>query len=147
MQKMLFGDVEMLKKRLGAEIIERNWFYAIDNLEDYSKIPSTLIIPEGCERIGDCAFIECENLREVIIPEKCAQRLKYVGGFFIGYAAFEGCKNLIKVEIPESVGHIAGDAFKDCSRATIILRKAKSVEWIGWNAFKGCKNVKEETRN
>lgn len=130
----------MLKKRLGAEIIERNWFYAIDSLEDYSKIPSTLIIPENCERIGDCAFIECENLKEVIFPEKCVK--------LIGYASFADCAGLKKVDIPESVGYIGGDAFQGCYNAKIILRKPESeFDGIGWNAFKGCKDVKEEIRS
>lgn len=130
----------MLKKRLGAEGIEINWFYVIGNLEDYFKIPSTLIIPESCERIGDCAFIECENLREVIIPEKCVE--------LIGYASFSGCVGLKKVSIPDSVKYIAGDAFKDCWSATIILRKPRSeFEYISPDAFKSCRDVKEEVRS
>ena len=47
----------MLKKRLGLEAIERdNSFTGGVSVKTYFKIPSTLIIPEGCEKIGAGAF-------------------------------------------------------------------------------------------
>ena len=59
----------MLKKKIGPEAIEKNWPASNVCLCDYYKIPSTLIIPEGCERIGMCAFWGCKKLREVTIPK------------------------------------------------------------------------------
>ena len=47
----------MLKKRLGLEAIERNnSFSGGVNVETYFKISPTLIIPEGCVKIGEGAF-------------------------------------------------------------------------------------------
>lgn len=46
----------MLKKRLGAEAIEMGWPDDDCNLEDYYKVPSSLIIPEGCEKVGRRVF-------------------------------------------------------------------------------------------
>lgn len=130
----------MLKKRLGLEAIERVW-YSNENLGDYFKIPSTLIIPEGCIEIGECAFWECDKLRVVIIPEGCRE---------IGEYAFEYCDRLKKVIVPVSIEYIGECAFEDCLEATIILKKSKkkfAVEFIGNCAFKNCKDVKEEVRN
>lgn len=108
----------MLRKKLGIECIELDWNERFDSIYDYYKIPPTLIIPEGCERIGFSAF-EDWSLRR-----------------------------LEKVVIPESVEVIECDAFCYCSRATIILKKAESeFKEIGKSAFRECKDVKEEIRN
>lgn len=54
----------MLKKRLGVEGIER--VVAVHRL---FKVPSTLIIPEGCKSIRICSFQGCcRKLKKVIIP-------------------------------------------------------------------------------
>lgn len=107
--------VKMLKKRLGIEAIEREKF-----LEIYFKIPSTLIIPEGCWEIGQYAFRGCRWLEKVIIP-KSVER--------VGDCAFECCG---KAEI------------------TVKKAKSKLISGIGINAFYMCKSVeyvKEETGN
>ena len=125
----------MLKKRLGAEAIERKWDW--DNkLLLLFKIPSTLIIPESCERIGNWAFYYCQKLRKVIISEGCK---------WIRSHAFMGCCKLEEVVIPESVDWIGYAAFNRCENATIILKKPKNdFESIEEQAFKGCRDVKEE---
>ena len=64
----------MLKKRLGIEAIERDWFF--DHTFDYFKIPPTLIILEGCVRIGECAFDGCSKLKKVVIP-KSVESIKW----------------------------------------------------------------------
>ena len=94
----------MLKKKIGPEAIEKNWPASNVCLCDYYKIPSTLIIPEGCERIGMCAFWGCKKLREVTIP-------KSVQG--IGYNAFWGCYEAkIILEAPKNF-YISSN-FEDC---------------------------------
>lgn len=157
---MLLMVVKMLKKRLGAEGIEKVWNE--DHISYYYKIPSSLIIPEGCERIGVCAFLECRRLKKVSIPGS-VKKIRY-GAFWgceklieviipegverIGYRAFEGCKELEKVIVPKSVKFIGDCAFIGCDKATIILKKRKKdFEEIGDKAFSCCKYVKEETRN
>lgn len=126
----------MLKKKIGLEVIERGWsgHYGIG----YYKIPSTLIIPENCERIGPYTF-SCSKLRKVIIPESVD---------WIGLAAFYGCWWLEEVVIPGSVDWICGSAFEDCFRATVTLEKPKrEFKYIAGDTFEGCKDVKEETRS
>ena len=79
---MHFMIVEMLKKKLGINAIERDW--EIWRNVSYFKIPSTLIIPEGCKRIGMYAFWGCDKLERVEIPKSVKD---------IGSWAFGGCRN------------------------------------------------------
>lgn len=150
----------MLKKKLGAEIIEEriiechiSWFY---------KVPPTLIIPENVKGIRFEVFDSCKKLKKVIIPGSVKRIEKYAfcgciglkevvisdGVEYIGNTAFYGCSKLERVVVPESVVEIGKFAFAWCQEATIILRKPESeFKLIGDSAFKACKYVKEETRN
>lgn len=126
----------MLKKKLGTEAIERDWSWFIT---DRFKISSTLIIPEGCKRIGISAFWGCRELRNVVIPGSMK---------FIENSAFCGCYKLEEVIIPKSVEAIGYYAFEKCKKAVIILRKSKSeFRFIGLFAFDGVRDVKEKTRD
>lgn len=79
----------MLKKKLGLEVIEKCWL-----VRYYFKIPTTLTIPEGCEKISDFAFCGCEKLEKVEIPESVE---------WIGDWAFFGCTDIdIILRKPES---------------------------------------------
>ena len=130
----------MLKKRLGLEVIERNWKGKYTY--NFFKIPSTLIIPEGCEKIGDNVFWGCRNLKDVVIPESVKR---------IGNSAFCNCWWLEKVVIPRSVKWIGYSAFYCCKNAVVTLEKPESkFEFIAISAFSGCKCLlyaKEKVRN
>lgn len=149
----------MLKKKLGVEAVEMDWPDDNEELKDYFKVSSTLIVPEGVERVGDYAFWSCQGLKRVIIP-KSVEEIGYKAFFEcieleevkipestrdIGKSAFEGCRELKKVEIPESVEVIASYAFWGCKKATIILKNSgKDFKVIGRDAFLNCKDVKED---
>lgn len=123
----------MLKKRLGAEAIEKEGLWGVNVIGLYYKIPSTLIIPEGCVEIGYAAFWKCIRLKKVIIPKS----LKRIGDY-----SFRNCSGLEEVVIPENVEEIGDCAFYRCSNATIILEKLVSeFEFIESSAFYLCKNV------
>lgn len=127
----------MLKKRLGLEAIERDWYCNLRSMW-FFKTPSSIIIPDGCERIGIYAFY-CNWLKEVEIPKSVKD---------IGISAFERCIKLREVVIPESVERIDDDAFWGCSSAIIILKKPRSeFKFIGVRVFDYCGYVKEEVRN
>lgn len=97
----------MLKKKLGINAIERNYFHFNACSEDFFKLPSTLIIPEGCKWIGYAAFYCCINLRKVVIPESVTD---------IGEDAFCGCKEaIIILKKPEHKFEFIGEnALDDC---------------------------------
>ena len=92
----------MLKKRLGIEVIEGDWLSDDEKLTNYFKIPPTLIIPEGCRKIGGCAFEGCVRLKEVVIPKSVK---------VIEFCAFRDCKSIEKIVIPGSVVKIGEQAF------------------------------------
>ena len=75
----------MLKKRIGPEAIEKNWPDSNVCLSDYFKIPTSLIIPGSCEKIGMYAFWRCSEIKAVYIPKNIKS---------IGWRAFCGCKKL-----------------------------------------------------
>lgn len=125
----------MLKKRLGIEVIEEGYGRVCHRF----KIHSSLIIPEGCMRVGGRAFWGCDEIKKVIIPGSVKS---------IGLSAFSGCNRLEEVEIPKSVEYIGYCAFESCYNATIILKKhKKDFRYIGPSAFSGVKDVKKEIRN
>ena len=148
----------MLKKKLGLEAIERDFEAWRKYMSAYFKVPSTLAIPDGCERIGKYAFL-CSRLEEVIIPksvyvirvgafEDC-DKLKEVvipeGVVRIEEFAFNGCKKLEKVVISESVEYIGISSFCWCNEAVVTLKKPRSeFNFIATNAFNSCIDVKEE---
>lgn len=146
---VLLITVEMLKKRLGIEAIERDWSNGCINW--YFKVPTTIIIPEIIEKIGSWSFEMCPWLKKVTIPES----VKIIGkGAFsgcrklekavipkdvieIGARAFQSCESLKKVIIPESCKRIGDWAFADCGTLKKVVIP-KSVEWIGDYAFEWC---------
>ena len=128
----------MLKKRLGTEAIETDW-YSDEKLINYFKIPSTLTIPKDVDEIGDYAFRDCKELKKVIFSDNVE---------YIWPGAFQNCSNLKKVKIPESVKIIGAGAFQGCYNATIILKKLREdFESIGECAFHNVKYVKKEIRS
>jgi len=103
----------MLKKRLGVEGIEKDW-WSNENLINYFKIPSPLIIPDGCEKIGRYAFCNCWKLKKVIIPKSVK---------IIGDCAFYHCHTAtIILKKPKRKFRYFGDcAYLGCSKVRVIL--------------------------
>lgn len=153
--------VKMLKKKLGIEAIERDWYVGRRLATDF-KIPSTLIIPKRVRWIGDFTFCNCERLKKVEIPgsieeigycafANCPElvQIEFLESVEeIGSLAFWDCRKLEKVVIPESCEKIGNSAFENCTGATIILKKHnRAFKGFGFDAFLGVRDVKEETRD
>ena len=106
----------MLKKKLGAEAIEKAWME--DHISYYFKIPSTLIIPEGCKMIGRYAFNSCLGLKKVIISESVER---------VERCAFLGCDSEVILRKPKSeFKEIGEDAFSFCKSVEYVKEKARS---------------------
>ena len=84
----------MLKKRIGTAAIEKDWPDSNVCLSDYFKLPTSLIIPEGCARIGLYAFWGCNEIEAVYIPKSIRS---------IGWHAFLRCNNLKNIICEEEV--------------------------------------------
>lgn len=73
----------------------------------FFKIPSTLIILEGCVKIGIWAFVGYKKLKKVVIPKSVED---------IGDGAFENCREatIILKKPKKDFAYIGNWVFKDC---------------------------------
>ena len=70
------------------------------------EIPATLG-GHPVTAIGDCAFILCQDLESIIIPE---------GVTHIGISAFLSCNSLRSISIPDSLTYVGDGAFSACTK-------------------------------
>lgn len=126
---------------------------------DANKIPSantsitSVIIPDGVERIEKYAFYNCTSLRKVVLGKDCKQIFHYAfygdekleeinldNIDFIGNYAFYGCKSLDNINTPKLFA-LGAKAFVDCTSLTAIdLRALRNT---GDTAFRGCTSLSD----
>lgn len=66
------------------------------------KCVTEVVIPDGVQRIGERAFLNCDNITNVIIPDSVKS---------IGADAFKDCVSLESVIIPDTIIYISDSAF------------------------------------
>lgn len=113
-------DYEVTEISGGAFYYEK----AINVLDGQSKLENLIteiVIADGIEIIGDCAFMYQFGLKRLTLPNTLKS---------IGQAAFVVC-NIISLEIPSSVITIADDAFDETGILEIINHS--NVELTGDN--------------
>lgn len=86
-----------------------------------------VILPEGLERIGEAAFLECTSLERVHLPESLQE---------IADGAFSSCGSLKEVRLPEGLLRIGEMAFFESG--LLRIRVPAQVREIGEMAFWGC---------
>lgn len=91
------------------------------------------VIPEGATRIDDYAFLQCDKLVSVSIPNTVEE---------IGEGAFGSCKNLISITLPSSLGIIEEAAFFGCKGLRSIVIP-DGVKMIDARAFAECTSLTE----
>ncbi len=79
--------------------------------------------------IGDCAFLDCQDLREVRIIGSSITS--------IGFSAFERCTSLSTLYLTEGLTTIGSEAFKDC-RLLYNVPLPSTLLSLGYRAFYGC---------
>lgn len=92
-----------------------------------------LVIPEGVETVGTCAFIGFTDLVSVTLPNSLKA---------IGPSAFYDCENLTAVQIPDNVTEISGSAFYRCKSLQSVTL-GKDLVRIGRTAFYHCTSLSE----
>jgi len=102
--------------------------YTFDTAGEHTVL---FTLSEGVTSIGNGAFGECYNLRNVTIGNLVTS---------IGDHAFYNCSGLTNITIPDSVTSIGNYAFKDCTRITNITIP-DSVTSIGYHAFYNCSGL------
>ena len=96
------------------------------------EIPSEI---EGypVTHIGDEAFVECSNLKSIVIPNSVTA---------IGDWAFGDCENLQSIEIPETVVEMGDNVFTSCSTLKRI-KFPSNITHIGEYMCSYCKELEE----
>lgn len=114
-------------------------FFGVKYSKDWKRLlwaPSGLIygeysIRKGVKVIGNSAFLGCESLNNINIPNSVT---------YIGNDAFGCCESLTNINIPNSVTNIGDRAFLKCKTLTNI-DIPQSVTTIKKGAFYGCKSL------
>ena len=108
-----------------------------DNAFSGAEYLKKITIPDSVKSIGDEAFIACDNLTSVSIPDdSCLIR--------IGESAFSDCRYLTSITIPDSVTSIGDKAFYNCNSLGDVTIP-NGLETIGNGVFFGCNNLKNLT--
>ena len=84
--------------------------------------------------IGDVAFYECENLRNVDLPDSITE---------IGRFAFNMCHNLQLKSLPENLNEIGTSAFAYCENLQLVVLP-NGLREISYGAFSHCRNLQLE---
>lgn len=118
---------------------------------------TSIVIPEGVEKIGYGAFYHCDNLVSVTIPSSVKEiganafaQTSWLKGMQNGGSpyviagdgillAYSGSDSV--VNIPDNVKQIGAETFKDHMGITAV-NIPDSVTVIGEAAFSGCRNLK-----
>ena len=114
-------------------------FYGVKYSKDWKRLliaPLGLIygeysIRKGVKVIGNSAFLGCESLSSINIPNSVT---------YIGNDAFGCCESLTNINIPNSVTNIGDRAFRGCNSLTSI-NIPNSVTYIGNSAFGECESL------
>ena len=160
------GAVEIIANgNCGAENNGANLSWKLDNngvltitgngpMEDYdyynspgwyqhTKEITSVVFDGGITRIGDLAFDDCTNIKNVsytgykgtannALPESVTK---------IGYGAFRDAGVTGKLELPKNLTAIGAYAFYRCKNLTGSLTIPESVTKIGYYAFSGCSGL------
>ena len=87
----------------------------------------SIIVPEGIRSIKECAFCDCEKLKEIVLPEGITN---------IHYSAFSGLK-IRSITIPSTVKFIEERAFESCENLEEVIFLGDVLS-IGSRAFAWC---------
>lgn len=94
---------------------------------------TSVVIPEGVERIGNQTFENWSKLSSVILPSSIIS---------IGDYAFAGCMLLSTINIPDNVEHIGAYAFAHCESISNIEIPRK-ITTIEEGTFLTCTSLEE----
>lgn len=98
-----------------------NDFEIKDNvLVKYHRIDTTLIVPNGVEKIESCVFARCATIERITLPNGLKE---------IGWHTFFNCKSLKLVEIPASVEKIGEQAFGNCYSLKKVIFQGEKIDF------------------
>ncbi len=92
-----------------------------------------LVLPSTLQSIGDWAFNECVNLREVDLG---------VGVHTLGKGCFDGCSSLGNIKFPAQLRVIGDQAFNMCAAMTEVILN-DGLQELGFASFFQCSGLKK----
>lgn len=130
-------NIALTNNELISKKINDNVHYGNSHIEDYAYINNQnlteLIIPEGITCIGERSFSKCKNLKKLVLPESLT---------YIGIGAFSECKSLEEIVLPKNIKILKYRTFADCKRLKKIVIP-DGIEELEWAVFYGCENLEE----
>lgn len=118
------GDpIEFLKDGSNKPDTSKAGFFGCDTVYSVS-------LPPSIRKIGDLAFANCVNLREVMIPD----------GATVGKCAFAGSPNLLTVRLPKDMQVVEPGLFAGCKRLKSSVLPVR-LETIGDAAYYHCESL------
>ena len=91
-----------------------------------------IVVKDGVETIGCCAFWNCTQVSNVVIPKSVHT---------IELEAFSG-SGIVKLEIPVNVVKLEAYAFSDCTQLQEICIHVNNRFAFGEGVFRGCSGLK-----
>jgi hypothetical protein len=91
---------------------------------------ATHMSDEMC-RVGNCAFLECSALREVVLPRSVVH---------MGDGVFNRCTSLTSVTLPDGLTHVGSSTFCECTSLTSVTLP-DGLTNIGSSTFRGCTSL------
>lgn len=121
----------------------------IDGTKDFYA--ETIILEDSVEEIGNCAFVDCTSIKEVVMSPNirivgdaafkgCTSLTELVLPNLItevGESALEGCTSLVEIELPGNLTVLGNSAFRDC-KSLIEIELPDLIRTIGERTFEGC---------
>lgn len=98
---------------------------------EYRRLIRSLIVDQGAESIGECAFFECVALDSVILPESLTS---------VGAGAFKYCYSLTEIVLPDGITSVGGEAFRCCYALRSVSLPAELTE-MGGDVFYYCTSL------
>jgi hypothetical protein len=143
----LFKDLPSLEKVIIGNSVEEIGSYAFRGL---NKLTGTLELPSSVKKIGFGAFMECTNIKKIVLPQElevlhdqtfrgCSSLKELALPQSITIIPSQlcmGCKQLEEVIIPQTVTAIYSFAFRDCAIKTVSI--PASVVSVDLTCFAGC---------
>lgn len=143
------GNLSEISLSNGLREIEEDVFWgtqitAIDLPESLEKLGDgafsmtrikKIKLPSKLKVIGKDTFANCEELKEVILPDG----LEEIGVLAFGDIFDGACPSLEQINLPSTLKHIDMMAFCNSGLRRIFL--PKSIEEMGVSVFRGCINL------
>ena len=118
---------------------KNNWENNALYIDDYlirvkAKTTGDFVIKEGTKNIAAGAFMECEKITAVTIPDSATN---------INEALFYGCTSLKKVKFPKNIKTIPIGTFLECSGLTSIAipETVTDIEELAFNSCTGLTSI------